>query len=302
MQKNNKKEITLAIKKEAKRLAFVACGISKVSFLENEAKHFDKYLKEGRNAKMDYLANNISKRKNPQELVENSKSVISLLLNYYPQEKQNPDTKYQISKYAYGRDYHKVLKKKLKSLTAFIEKCTGEKNARFFVDTAPVFEKAWAEKSGIGWIGKNTLLINQKYGSFVFLGEIIIDLELNYDQAIEEQCGSCTKCIDACPTNALIEAYKIDSNKCISYQTIENNNPSLNFDTHNWVYGCDICQNVCPYNKEIPITEESDFLIKEVIKNYTDKDWKNLDEKKFEKIFNGTAVRRLGYKNFMRNF
>ena len=270
MQKSKYAQI---IKAEASRLGFLHCGISKAEFLNEEAPRLEKWLNENKNGKMQYMENHFDKRLNPKLLVEDSKSVISLLYNYFP-ENQQIDGTYKISKYAYGVDYHFVVKEKLKELFQFITNEIGEVSGRVFVDSAPVLEKAWAAKSGLGWIGKNSNLITKSVGSFYFIAEIILDLDLETDFATTNHCGTCTACIDACPTNAISE-YQIDGSKCISYFTIElkENIPSeFKNKMDDWIFGCDICQDVCPWNKFSKPHQEPLFNKKSTILNYSKSD------------------------------
>ena len=248
---NNKATHTQLIKSEAKRLGFLSCGISKAGFLEEEAPRLENWLNQNYNGEMAYMANHFDKRLDPTLLVEDGKSVISLLLNYYPSEFQNPDT-YKIAKYAYGQDYHFVIKDKLKELLFTIRSQIGDVSGRAFVDSAPVLDKAWAAKSGLGWIGKNSNLLTQKVGSFYFIAELILDLDLEYDTATTDHCGTCTACIDSCPTDAIVTPYVVDGSKCISYFTIElkENIPlEMKGKFNDWAFGCDICQDVCPWNR-----------------------------------------------------
>ncbi|RYD80754.1 MAG: tRNA epoxyqueuosine(34) reductase QueG, partial [Sphingobacteriales bacterium] len=244
---------TQLIKDEAQRLGFSFCGVSKAEFLEEEAPLLERWLKNGMNGKMQYMENYFDMRLDPRKLVDGAKSVISLMLNYYPKEKQTADSHYQISKYAYGRDYHKVLKGKLKQLLQFIQTEIGEVNGRAFVDSAPVLDKAWAKKSGLGWVGKHSNIITKQQGSYFFIAELIVDLELDYDEIpVKDFCGTCTKCIDSCPTNAIVSPQIVDGSKCISYLTIELKEQipeEYNNKFKNWVFGCDICQDVCPWNR-----------------------------------------------------
>jgi epoxyqueuosine reductase len=253
---------------------------------------------------MSYLERNRSKRYNPTKLVDNANSVITVLCNYYPDKKLPESENYRISKYAYGNDYHYVIKKKLALLLAAIVEKTGERKARMFVDSAPVLDRAWARESGLGFIGKNTMLINRKGGSFHFVGHIICDLELAYDESdYKNYCGTCTKCIDACPTNAL-EAFKLDARKCISYLTIENRNDipeEYDGKFENWIFGCDICQDVCPWNKFSVPHNEPLFLLSNNLMSMKTHDWKGLDQQTFNNLFKDTAVKRTGYKGFKRN-
>ncbi len=299
----NKAQLSSLIKSKAIELCFSKVGISKVSDLELEKPFYKKWLSNGYNADMQYLENNFDKRFNPELIVNNAKSVISVALNYYP--KQIQDKSYPvISKYAYGKDYHKVMKKMLKQLADYINDELITISYRIFVDSAPVLDKKWAELSGIGWVGKHSLLINKEIGSFFFIGEIILDVELEFDKPIKDYCGTCTACIDACPTNAIVSERIIDANKCISYQTIENKGTidfNLKGKFDNRIFGCDICQDVCPWNSKPIPTVISNFDIKPDGLNLTFSDWENLTEDKFEKLFNGTPLRRAGYSGLKRN-
>ena len=301
---NLKSYYTDFIKTKALDLGFISCGISKSGFLENEVKRFEKWLKNNYHGKMSYMERNFDKRMDTTKLVEGSKSVISLLYNYYPNQQIDNKKNFKISKYAYGRDYHYIIKDKLKKLFDEIRNEVGHINGRVFVDSAPILEKAWAKKSGLGWIGKNTNLISKKSGSFFFIAEIIVDLELNYDDQIKDHCGSCTACIDACPTNALYEPYKIDASKCISYFTIElkeNLPEELNEDFKNWIFGCDICQDVCPWNKFSKSNDEPLLKVKDEIKNFSKKDWIELTNEVFEFAFNDSPLNRTKYQGLKRN-
>ena len=299
-----KKKNTKFIKDESKRLGFSSCGISKARFLSEEADNFEKWLTKGYQGSMSYLEKNIDKRLDPRLLVPGSKSVISLSYNYFPPKKLIEENNFIISKYAYGKDYHKVLKKKLKKLFASIREKIGEIEGRVFVDSAPIHERAWAKLSGLGWVGKNSLLINENKGSYFFLAEIICDLELEYDEPVLNRCGSCTRCIDACPTDAITEAQVIDAKKCISYLTIENkeNIPEeLNGSLTDSIFGCDICQDVCPWNKRSTPHNEKEFLPNKELKKLKRKDWIEITEETFNKIFEGSAVKRTKYKGLTRN-
>ena len=299
-----KKKNTKFIKDESKRLGFSSCGISKARFLSEEADNFEKWLTKGYQGSMSYLEKNIDKRLDPRLLVPGSKSVISLSYNYFPPKKLIEENNFIISKYAYGKDYHKVLKKKLKKLFASIREKIGKIEGRVFVDSAPIHERAWAKLSGLGWVGKNSLLINKNKGSYFFLAEIICDLELEYDEPVLNRCGSCTRCIDACPTDAITEAQVIDAKKCISYLTIENkeNIPEeLSGSLNNSIFGCDICQDVCPWNKRSTPHNEKEFLPNKELQKLKRKDWIELTEETFNKIFEGSAVKRTKYKGLTRN-
>lgn len=298
-----KKEHTNKIKQKALELGFSAAGISKTDFLEKESKQLKAWLNNGFHGEMHYMENHLEKRVDPRKLVEGAKSVISVLFNYYPKVKQKENT-YKISKYAYGKDYHYVLKEKLHQLYDFINNEIHETNGRVFVDSAPVMDKVWAAKSGLGWIGKNTNLLTRENGSFFFIGELIIDLELDYnDTPIKNYCGNCTKCIDACPTNAL-SPYQLDARKCISYLTIEKKGalPSeFKGKWNDWIFGCDICQDVCPWNSKARPHNEHQFKLTEEIQNLKKEDWEKLDKIKFKKIFKNSPVKRTKLEGLMRN-
>ena len=298
-----KSEITKQIKNKALELGFSDVGFSKSKELVEERKNYSNWLNNEYHADMNYLANNFEKRFNPELLVENAKTIISVILNYYPNKTQNKNT-LQISKYAYGRDYHKVVKNKLKKLAEYINTEIIDINYRFFTDSAPVLDRKWAQLSGLGWIGKNSLLINKKYGSYFFIGELIIDVELEYDTPIKDACGTCTKCIEACPTQAIVQEKVIDANKCISFLTIENKgeiNEEFKSLFSNQIFGCDICQDVCPWNNKLSATNEQDFQPKKELFSLTKKDWTNLNEKEFNTIFQASAVKRAKYEGLKRN-
>jgi epoxyqueuosine reductase len=285
-------------------LGFLSCGISKVEFLEQEAPRLEKWLSENRNGKMQYMENHFDKRLNPALLVDGAKSVVSLLLNYYPEKTQRQDS-FKISKYAYGQDYHHIIKEKLKELLHSIQENIGEVGGRVFVDSAPVLDKAWAQKSGLGWIGKNTNLISKKVGSFFFVAELILDIELEYDNpTMTDHCGSCTRCIDACPTDAIIAPYVVDGSKCISYYTIElkeNIPQEVKGKFDDWVFGCDVCQDVCPWNRFSSPHSESLLNPKEEILSFSKQDWIDITEETFSKVFQKSAVKRTKFEGFKRN-
>jgi epoxyqueuosine reductase len=292
------------IKAEAMRLGFDYCGIAKAGFLEEEAPRLEQWLLQNRHGKMKYMENYFDKRLDPRKLVDGARSVLSLLYNYYPSEKQLHDDAPKISKYAYGTDYHEVIKSKLKELLFFIQSTIGEVNGRAFVDSAPVMDKAWAKKSGLGWIGKNSNLINKNNGSFFFIAELIIDLELEEDLPIEDYCGTCTKCIDACPTDAIIQPYVVDGSKCISYFTIELKEEipaDVKGKFEGWVFGCDICQDVCPWNRFSKPHHENQFTPGERLMNMSKKEWQEITDDVFKKLFSASAVKRTGYKGLKRN-
>ncbi|MBA4745856.1 MAG: tRNA epoxyqueuosine(34) reductase QueG [Muricauda sp.] len=299
----NREKNTELIKTEAKRLGFLSCGVSKAEFLEEEAPRLEKWLNQNMHGEMQYMENYFDKRLDPTKLVEGSKSVISLLLNYYPSEEQNPDS-YKISKYAYGMDYHFVIKDKLKSLLHFIQEEIGDVHGRAFVDSAPVLDKVWAAKSGLGWIGKHSNLLTQQVGSFYFIAELIVDLDLEYDTPVTDHCGTCTACIDACPTDAIVQPYVVDGSKCISYLTIELKNeiPS-EFDgkLDDWMFGCDVCQDVCPWNRFSKSHSEPLFDPNPELLSFTKKDWEEITEDVFKKIFKKSAVKRTKLSGLKRN-
>ena len=294
---------TILIKEEAKRLGFLSCGISKAGFLEEEAPRLENWLQNQMHGQMAYMENHFDKRLNPTLLVDGAKSVISLLLNYYPLEIQNPDS-YKISKYAYGQDYHFVIKEKLSELLHYIQTEIGEVSGRAFVDSAPVLDKAWAAKSGLGWLGKNGNLLTKQVGSFYFIAELIVDLDLEYDYATTDHCGNCTACIDACPTEAIVSPYVVDGSKCISYFTIElkeNIPQKMKGKLDDWVFGCDICQDVCPWNKFSKPHSEPLFNPNSEIISYSKKDWEEITEDVFKKIFKNSAVKRTKLEGLKRN-
>ncbi|HWR94027.1 MAG TPA: tRNA epoxyqueuosine(34) reductase QueG [Flavobacterium sp.] len=300
---NSKSKNTQFIKSEAKRLGFLSCGISKSGFLEDEAPRLENWLNHNYNGQMEYMENHFDKRLNPNLLVEDSKSVVSLLLNYYPTEFQNSDS-YKISKYAYGQDYHFVIKEKLKELLASIQENIGAVSGRAFVDSAPVLDKAWAAKSGLGWIGKNSNLLTKQVGSFYFIAELIIDLELEYDYATTDHCGTCTACINACPTEAIVAPYVVDGSKCISYFTIElkDNIPQeMKGKFNDWAFGCDICQDVCPWNKFSKPHNEPLFNPNPELLSMSKKDWEEITEETFQAIFKNSAVKRTKFEGLKRN-
>lgn len=294
---------TQIIKSEAKRLGFDFCGISKAEFLEEEAPRLEQWLKDSKQGNMHYMENYFDKRLNPCLLVDDAKSVISLLYNYYPEQQQLPGAP-KISKYAYGNDYHEVIKSKLKELLVELNNQIGQINGRAFVDSAPVMDKAWAKKSGLGWVGKNTNLITKENGSFFFIAELIVDLECEYDGPIKDYCGTCTRCIDACPTEAIVAPYVVDGSKCISYLTIElKENIPNEFKTKmdNWVFGCDVCQDVCPWNRFSKHHNEPLFNSGNKLLNYTEAEWHDMTEETFNLVFKHSAVKRTKYKGLKRN-
>ena len=301
--KQQRESSSQLVKELAKKHGFDSCGISKAAQLEEEAVDLEKWLKQGLNGEMDYMSNHFDKRIDPRELHPGTKSVVSLTLNYYPKEFQREDAP-QISKYAYGRDYHKVIRKKLKHLLLDINEAIGEVAGRGFVDSAPIMDKAWAKRSGLGWQGKHTNIISKGTGSFFFLAELLLDIELEPNQPIADFCGTCTKCIDACPTDAILGPYEIDSKKCISYLTIELKDE---IPTHfkgkmdNWMFGCDVCQDVCPWNRFSKPHTTPDFDDKTGKLKLSKEEWYDLDGEKFEKHFLGSAVNRTKFQGLHRN-
>jgi epoxyqueuosine reductase len=293
------------IKTEAKRLGFMECKISKAGFLEEEAPRLEEWLANGSHGKMSYMENHFDKRLDPTKLVEGAKSVISLSLNYYSTETRSDIDAPKISMYAYGRDYHKVIKAKLKALINYIHEEIGEVGGRAFVDSAPVMDKAWAVKSGIGWMGKHSNVLSKKTGSFYFISELILDLELSTDSPVTDHCGECTACIDACPTGAIIKPYVVDGSKCISYFTIELKDEIFPKEYHgkfdDWVFGCDICQEVCPWNRFSKQHKEPDFYPHKDLLNLTKREWEELTEDVFQELFKGSAVKRTKYQGLKRN-
>ncbi|AFK04105.1 iron-sulfur cluster binding protein [Emticicia oligotrophica DSM 17448] len=293
------------IKQKALELGFEACGISKADFLEEEAPLLEKWLNLNYHGKMAYMANHFDKRLDPRKLVDGAKSVITVILNYFPEEPLSTDEdSYKISKYAYGTDYHFVLKDKLKDLMNFISEEIGEVNGRIFVDSAPVMDKVWAKKSGIGWIGKHSNLITREIGSFFFIGEIICDLELQTDSSMKDYCGTCTRCVDACPTDAIVQPYVVDGSKCISYFTIELKEAipdEVKGQFENWIFGCDICQDVCPWNRFSKPSEVTDFRQHPDLKNFTKSDWEEITQEVFQEIFRRSALKRTKLEGLKRN-
>ena len=281
----------------------MSCGISKAGFLEQEAPRLEDWLNQNRHGQMQYMENHFDKRLDPTKLVEGSKSVISLLLNYYPSKLQRDDA-YKISKYAYGTDYHFVIKDKLKELLHCIQQTVGDVHGRAFVDSAPVLDKAWAAKSGLGWIGKHSNLLSKQAGSFYFIAELIVDLDLEYDTPVTDHCGSCTACIDACPTQAIVEPYKVDGSKCISYFTIELKNEipsSVSGQFDDWMFGCDVCQDVCPWNRFSKAHKEPLFDPHPQVLSNSKKDWEEVTKDVFSEIFKKSALKRTKFEGLRRN-
>jgi len=296
---------TSLIKEAATLLGFQYCGIAKAVKLEQDAVRLEKWLNKQMHGSMQYMEKYFEQRINPDLLVPGAKSVITVLMNYFPEEHQQNDTP-KIAKYAYGRDYHEVIKEKLNQLLLTMQQHIGEINGRGFVDSAPVLERSWAQRSGLGWIGKNGNLITRQQGSFFFIATLITDLELVYDDAFaKDYCGTCTKCIDACPTDAILGNKVIDGSKCISYFTIELKEMLIPEDVkgkfQNWMFGCDICQDVCPWNRfSAPTTETAFKPIAEIL-NLSTKEWQQLSEESFKKIFKQSPLKRSKYKGIQRN-
>jgi epoxyqueuosine reductase len=295
---------TSLIKNIAYDLGFQFCGISKAAFLEDEAPRLEKWLSTSKNGKMAYMENHYDMRLDPRLLVPGAKSVVSLLYNYYPEKNQREDS-FNVSKYAYGTDYHFVLKEKLKLFLERIRTEIGEVDGRIFVDSAPVMDKVWAKKSGLGWVGKHSNLIHPKNGSFFFIAELIIDLDLEADGPIKDYCGTCTRCIDACPTDAIVEPYVVDGSKCISYLTIELKDEILPNEfsgkMNDWIFGCDICQDVCPWNRFSTPNNDPLFSPNNLWLDYTKNDWKDLTDELFSNLFKNSAVKRTKKNGLMRN-
>ena len=301
---DKKSHYSESIKSKAKDLGFLSCGISKADFLEEEAPRLEQWLNQNHHGEMAYMANHFDKRLDPRVLVPGAKSVVSLLLNYHSKEKQTDVEAPKIASYAFGDDYHKVIKDKLKQLMSFIHQEIGEVQGRVFVDSAPVMDKAWAAKSGLGWIGKNTNLISKKVGSFFFIAELILDLELEHDLPATDHCGSCTACIDACPTDALLAPYQIDGSKCISYVTIELKNEiptDFQGKMDNWAFGCDVCQTVCPWNRFATPHSEPAFNPPDELLSLSKNEWEEMTQEVFSVIFKNSAIKRTKYKGLKRN-
>lgn len=286
-------------------MGFLLCHIAKAEFMTEEARRLDEWLSQDYHGDMSYMANHFDKRVDPRLLVPGAKSVISLAYNYYSNVRQIDPEAPQISMYAYGKDYHKVVKKKLQQMLEWMKTSFGNINSRVFVDSAPVLERDWARRSGLGWMGKNTLIIHPKKGSWFFLADIITDLEMVYDQQLSDYCGTCTRCIDACPTEAIHEdGYLMDGSKCISYLTIElKKKLPLEYKDkmENWMFGCDICQQVCPWNRFAESHSEPAFLPKEKLISMSKEEWHDLSEPLFDELFEGSAVKRTKYEGLKRN-
>lgn len=295
---------TRLVKEVAHELGFQFCGISEAGFLETEAPRLEQWLKDGKQGEMKFMDNYFDKRLDPRLLVDGAKSVVSLLYNYFPSETPVHSQGPKISKYAYGKDYHLVIKEKLHTFLQLLNERIGEINGRVFVDSAPVLEKAWAAKSGLGWIGKNANLITKQQGSYFFIAELIIDLELQPDGPLKDYCGTCTRCIEACPTQAIVEPYMVDGSKCISYLTIELKNQlpeTFKGQLDNWFFGCDVCQEVCPWNRFSTPHNEPLFANHSGFLNFSEREWEEMTEDTFRKVFQHSAVKRTGFKGLKRN-
>jgi epoxyqueuosine reductase len=302
---NAKTEHTAFIKQTATGLGFEFCGIAKAVFLDDDAKRLERWLQKGMHGKMAYMENYFDLRTDPSKLVPGARSVISLLLNYFPEKKQAPSNP-KIARYAYGEDYHEVIKNKLQHFFSLLKEHIGEINGRGFVDSAPVLERTWAQRSGLGWIGKNGNLLNKQQGSYFFIATLITDIELDYDDPfIKDYCGSCSRCIDNCPTEAILPDKVVDGSKCISYFTIElkdaliPGNMKGKFD--NWLFGCDVCQDVCPWNRFSKPTSEIKFSPLPEILNFSNSDWEELTEENFKIIFKNSAIKRTKFQGIKRN-
>lgn len=291
---------------EAERMGFDACGIAQATALEEESAHVEQWLESDCEGEMGYLTRNKEKRYDPRLLVEGTKSIVTVLYNYYPKQRIGDSDRFKIAKYAYGADYHDVLKRKMRQLLEGIEAQTGKlEGTRLFVDSAPVLDRAWAVRCGLGFIGKNTTLIHPKKGSFFFIGHLFLPIELEgTGKPLTNRCGRCTKCLDACPTGALEAPFHIDARKCISYLTIEYKGSLAGIDPktfNGWMYGCDICQDVCPYNRFALPNREPDFQPSERLIAMHDEDWKSLSKEDFDALFKHSAVQRAGYEGLKRN-
>lgn len=301
---NASEKYSQLIKAKSKKFGFQNCGISKAGFLEDDAKPLENWLKQNYHGEMGYMANHFDKRLDPTLLVEGSKSVISLSYNYFPEDQISTLENFKISKYAYGQDYHEIIKEILNEMVAELKEEIGDFHCRVFVDSAPVLERSWAKKSGIGWVGKNANLITKQSGSFYFLAEIISDLELQEDSPTTDHCGTCTKCIEACPTDAIVSEKIIDGSKCISYATIELKNEipeSFKNKMEDWMFGCDICQDVCPWNRFSAPHHQEKFKPNHFLENAKKNDWKELSQELFSEIFRKSPVKRTKFAGLKRN-
>lgn len=300
--------LTLKVRQKARELGFDGCGFSRAQKLDKEARRLEQWLAEGRHGTMDWMERNFEKRIDPTRLVPGSKSVVSVIASYRFEENESADKQAEhpkIAKYARGRDYHKTFKQRLKKLYRFTKETVGNINGRVFVDSAPVMDKAWVERSGLGWMGKNGNMLNKELGSWFLIGEMILDVPFVYDEPVSDHCGSCTRCLDACPTNAIYEPYKINSEKCISYLTIELKDKipdELHRQMGEWAFGCDICQDVCPWNRKAEYSSVDDFTPRpQLLRPPKDKNWSEIDVELYNELFEGTPVRRAKHTWFTRN-
>jgi epoxyqueuosine reductase len=305
METDGKHEISQWIRDKAAALGFYACGISEAGFLKKDEDRLNHWLLQGYQGEMGYIARDLGKRLDPRNLIPDAKSVISVLLNYYPPENPPTENNYRITKYAYGKDHHVVIKEKLNQIIAGLKKFSGDCQARPFTDSAPVREKTWAEKAGLGHIGKNTILINPEFGSFHFIGDIITDLELEYDPHHEKDlCGKCTRCMDACPTGAITAPRLLDARRCIAYHTIESRGiipQELKGKFNGWIFGCDTCQDVCPWNNKAKPNSEPAFSLTPGLKTMNREKWERLTREQFNDLFRHSAIKRTGFERLKRN-
>ncbi len=301
----NPAQYSQLIKQKARELDFLDCGIARAETLENDKERLKAWLENGFHGEMGYMENHFEKRVDPRKLVDGARTLIIVLQNYHTDAIQSDPQAPLVSKYAYGKDYHKIVRKKLKTMLSWMQTEFGEVSGRVFVDSAPVMERAWGRLAGLGWIGKHSLLLNRKYGSFFFIGVIVSDLDLSPDKPMNEYCGDCTRCIDACPTNAILPGRSVDGSRCISYLTIELKKDSIPEEfrqqMENRVFGCDICQDVCPWNKNSHTHSETGLKPRPGLLEMTREDWINLDEQSFNRIFEGSAFKRTKYSGLRRN-
>lgn len=295
---------TALVKAKAAELGFDFCGVAKADFLEDEAPRLEAWLKNGMHGQMDYMANHFDKRLDPRRLVEGAKSVVSLLYNYFPEEDLAKDGEFKVSKYAYGSDYHFVIREKLKTLLSLLREEMGDVGGRVFVDSAPVMDKAWAARAGLGWVGKHSNLLNRQMGSFFFIAELILDVDLEPDGPVPDYCGTCTRCLDACPTGAITEPYVVDGSRCISYFTIELKEQipqEMKGQFADWIFGCDICQDVCPWNRFSRPHREPAFAPPPELQGFTKRDWLEMTEEVFRKTFKNSPLKRTKFEGLRRN-
>jgi epoxyqueuosine reductase len=298
---------TLHVREKALELGFDRCGFAKARYLDEDARRLEEWLNQGMHGNMQWMENNFEKRVDPTKLVPGAKSVVSLIGSYRFAENELYDAEHsgpKISKYARGRDYHKLFKNRLKKLFLFTRDLVGDLNGRIFVDSAPVLDRAWGRLAGNGWVGKNSMLMNKSHGSWFFIGEMILDIPFVYDAPETDHCGTCTRCIDACPTDAIYEPLKVDGSKCISYLTIEMKESmpdEFKEQLGEWMFGCDICQDVCPWNRKASYGHYDDLRPRDLILNRSEKKWSEITEKEFDDIFEGSAVRRATHRWFVRN-